>query len=389
MAKVQSGKWPRQLHENDSRSIIKYKAEEKKKRVAACSPQLPLSFSPSFSISLFVSCALCRAYCLCHLLYKYAIMCTLGDAQCVSPGDGFAAAAAAGSRHCIVLTRAYGLSVSVALTRCFFPLFFAQPKDTAVWQLLTLMIAIIMLGRGEKNPNWIHNVVFFDFASVCLCVNVCVWAKSVPRGLKNASQKAARSAKVNQKHSSENEKNEQKQRQRGSAAGEGESERGEGTGFIGNCMWLATVAVLPKGRESGGGACCDWQMVRLAAANATRIRPVGPVPFPVPHSAFGMGVMRIRNSCGYSNNARLVNFKAAPFTVLLFQVFSLSLALCFFVSTAAHAACVARLRFPCAFSPFSFYCFPLVIVSSKLYGFVAGCAGSILWALWNNSAPAY
>lgn len=160
-------------------------------------------------------------------------------------------------------------------------------------------------------------------------------------------------------------------------------------------------ALLAKGRAREErarvslGTVCDWRLLRYCL-RGERVEGVpaatgkwldsprrtqhayAPSARPVPRSAFGMGVMRIRNSCGYSNNARLVNFKAAPFTVLLFQVFSLSLALCFFVSTAAHAACVARLRFPCAFSPFSFYCFPLVIVSSKLYGFVAGCAGSIL-----------
>lgn len=50
-------------------------------------------------MSLSLSLSLCHSYCLCHLLYKYAIICTLGDAHCVRPGER---CRRRHSRHCIV-----------------------------------------------------------------------------------------------------------------------------------------------------------------------------------------------------------------------------------------------------------------------------------------------
>lgn len=150
---------------------------------------------------------------------------------------------------------------------------------------------------------------------------------------------------------------------------------------------LATVAVLP-GVPAAAAATGKWldSPRRTQHAYAQLAQPSPAVPSPVPHSAFGMGVMRIRNSCGYSNNARLVNFKAAPFTVLLFHVFR---------SQQQQPTPRCCLRFPCAFLLFPFYCFPLVIVSSKLYGFAScalhsvhsarGVAWSILCALQNDN----
>lgn len=198
-------------------------------------------------------------------------MCTLGDAQCVSPGDAFAAAAAGSSANwgcgcccCCSSTAAIALclhELTAYPSLSHWRLFFSQPKDTAVWQLLTLMIAIIMLRKGEKNPNWIHNVLFFWLCellfSVCVCL--CVCARLSPEVLKNASQKAARRARVNQKHSSKTRTTRFKQRQKGSEAEREDAERGMRKG---NCMWLATGDYC--GVAWGACCCLLLRLVRLA-----------------------------------------------------------------------------------------------------------------------------